>query len=521
MAQHQTALAAKTDRSYRRLPDTFRSRHFWIVAAMLVACTLLHYHSLLIRLPLATDFSHSRHSVERIIFLLPVAAAAFAFGWRGGLVTLLLAVLIMLPHIFLVSLFPIDSLFEMLAVAVVGGVLIWLVETQEKEKRLRQKLVEELDTLNSITTALTEMIHLDDMLERTLDRVVETVQNLEPRCAILLLDAWGQTLHLRAQRGLPPDFVQRAQDVPLGECICGASAESGRVLVVKKALGDPRHTRCRVTEPHAHICVPLISKRRLQGVMDFILFNPEAAEHLDLQLFASIGRQVGVAVENARLCENMRFYVRQITRAQEQERKRIARELHDDTAQGLVEVMRGLDVLAVPDQVTPEEMSERVDALQDRIQSLLGGVRRFSRDLRPSVLDDLGLLPALQGLVDVLPAEGIESAVEFAGEPRRLGSEVELELFRIVQESLNNVRRHSGATQVKVGVEFRPARVRIRVEDNGSGFELPADVADLVTMGKFGLVGIEERVQLLGGSLSILSGQEQGQGTMLVVEVPV
>jgi signal transduction histidine kinase len=134
------------------------------------------------------------------------------------------------------------------------------------------------------------------------------------------------------------------------------------------------------------------------------------------------------------------------------------------------------------------------------------------------VLDDLGLLPALEGLMADVKDE-IEPELKIFGDIHRLVPDVELVLFRIVQEALNNVRRHSHASQVITVVEFGEDRVRITVEDNGQGFELPSRTGDLVAIGKLGLAGMHERAQLLGGTLTLQSSLDEG--TTVTVDVPV
>jgi two-component system sensor histidine kinase DegS len=470
---------------------------------MLLVCGLLHYLTPQQRfLPVASS-PLSRHAIERIAFLLPVAGAVFAFGRTAGIGVLALSVAIMLPRIFLISPEPLDALLEVLGVAIVGGVFVWLVD---------------VETLNAISTTLCQASDLDETLNWAIDKILEVVGNLEPQGAIFLVDPITRNLQLKAQRGFSPDLLGKDIKVPLGECLCGMAAKSRKVLIVNDALNDPRHTRCMDTSPHSHVCIPLHSKDNVLGVLDLYLSGTRAVDAVDRQVFAAIGRQVGVAVENARLCENLRFYIRQITRAQEDERKRIARELHDETAQGLIDISRRLDDLAMGWDSPPEAPATRLENLQERIANLLQGVRRFGRDLRPSVLDDLGLLPALEGLMDDMRHQQIEPVLSTRGTPRRLSSDAELALFRIVQEGLNNVRKHSGATQVEVEVEFFADRVRVTVHDNGQGFRLQGRLSDLVSMGKFGIVGIEERVQLLGGYFGVHTGP--GAGTILIADVP-
>lgn len=225
-----------------------------------------------------------------------------------------------------------------------------------------------------------------------------------------------------------------------------------------------------------------------------------------------------MAVENARLCENLRFYVRQITSAQEDERKRIARDLHDDMAQRLIALSRRLDGLVTSEMVLSESGVEELEQLQQRIEDILQGVRRFSRDLRPSVLDDLGLLPALEGLLADVQESGLAAALEISGDRHCLSPDVELGLFRIVQEALNNVQRQAEASHAVVDVQFSDSRARVAVRDDGQGFELLASTSDFATIGRFGLLEIEERTQLLRGHFQVQSGR--GKGTIVSVGVP-
>lgn len=232
--------------------------------------------------------------------------------------------------------------------------------------------------------------------------------------------------------------------------------------------------------------------------------------------FQHIARDV---TEEKRLEENLRFYLQQVTKAQEEERKRIARELHDDTAQALVVLSRQLDSFISAGQ-RPTQDIITLEKLREQIDSILEGVRRFSQDLRPSILDDLGLLPALEWLAsDLTEHFGISIGVAVLGSERRFSSEAELLLFRIAQEALRNVWRHSQASRAWVTVEFNDGKTILTIRDNGKGFELPQRVSDLASAGKLGLAGMEERARLLGGRLTLRS--ELGRGTTVTVEVPI
>lgn len=233
--------------------------------------------------------------------------------------------------------------------------------------------------------------------------------------------------------------------------------------------------------------------------------------------FQHIARDV---TEEKRMKDNLRFYLQQITRAQEEERKRIARELHDDTIQYLVVLARQLDDLAYSSKGLSKDERQYLENLRQQVNSIMEGVRRLSHDLRPATLDRLGLLPALEWLASNMSEHTeIKVEVKTRGTERRLPAEVELVLFRIVQEALSNVRRHSQATEAQVTVEFGDKRIMIIIKDNGKGFVPPETTSDLVKEGRFGLAGMHERIQLLGGSLKIDSAP--GKGTTIIVEAPL
>ncbi len=228
-----------------------------------------------------------------------------------------------------------------------------------------------------------------------------------------------------------------------------------------------------------------------------------------------IGRDI---TEEKRMQENLHFYLNQVTNAQEEERKRIARELHDETAQELVAVSRQLDNLISTSGKLSKRDIKFLKGMQTQVDKILDGVRRFSQDLRPSVIDDLGLLPALEWLISDLDKHfDITIGMAVLGPERRFPPEVELILFRVAQEALRNVWRHSEASRAWVTVEFGDGKTTVAVRDNGKGFEVPRTMADLTTVGKLGLAGMKERARLVGGKLTLES--EPGAGTTVIVEV--
>ena len=232
--------------------------------------------------------------------------------------------------------------------------------------------------------------------------------------------------------------------------------------------------------------------------------------------FQHIARDIS---EQMRMQENQRFYLQQATRAQEEERKRISRELHDETIQSLVALSRRLDALSATGESLPENVRSGIEELWQQTNDIMKEVRRLSQDLRPAALDRLGLLPALEWLAaDMSQYSGIETKLKVMGTERRFPEEVELVLFRITQEALRNVWRHAGATSAEVIVVFYQDKTRIVISDNGKGFEIPGTIGDLARDGKLGLAGMRERARLVGGSLKVQS--QPGKGTTITIEIP-
>jgi PAS domain S-box-containing protein len=231
--------------------------------------------------------------------------------------------------------------------------------------------------------------------------------------------------------------------------------------------------------------------------------------------FQHCGRDV---TEERRLQDNIHYYLQQVTRAQEEERKRVARELHDEILQRLIAISRQLEKITSSDALW-EESLQTVRDFKKQVEVAVQEVRRFSRDLRPSILDDLGLLPALELLADDLERQGITTSFKVIGESRRLMPEGEVMLFRIAQEATANIRRHARASVAELMIEFCDSKVRLKVKDNGNGFDVPPNAGDMASLGKLGLAGMQERARLLGGSFALES--RPGRGTIVTVEVPV
>jgi two-component system sensor histidine kinase UhpB len=202
--------------------------------------------------------------------------------------------------------------------------------------------------------------------------------------------------------------------------------------------------------------------------------------------------------------------------AQEEERSRVARELHDETGQALSAILVGLR--NIEDAATIGQARELANRLRNLASETLRDIGRIARGLRPPTLDDLGLLPALRRYGDELEASR-HFTVHIAGDAgHRFPRDVETALYRIVQEALTNVARHARARRADVSIERQNGFIRATVRDDGTGFAAPAALDPAAPRRALGLMGMQERAELVGGSLTIHS--EPGRGTTVTVQLP-
>jgi signal transduction histidine kinase len=238
--------------------------------------------------------------------------------------------------------------------------------------------------------------------------------------------------------------------------------------------------------------------------------------------------KLGVAREREAALED---YAALITSAQEEERRRLSRDLHDDTAQTLVALSRGLDALSSrrPNQLVAEHDTRFIAELGDLAKRSLDSIRRACQDLRPSVLDDLGLAAALASLATSTTQRGLECEFEQEGESSRPATpEFEVTIYRIAQEALSNARRHANATSAKITLKYDDDWLTLTVADNGQGFSVaetlsrvrsPQAKGDAELRSGLGLRGMRERAGLIKAQLEIESDPELG--TTLTLTVPL
>jgi signal transduction histidine kinase len=369
----------------------------------------------------------------------------------------------------------------------------------------------QLESLNEIGNALTTEIDLEPLLAIIARNLRELVG---ARLVLIALPDSGDTLRVAAADGeSAADVIATRFDLRASKA--GRVLERGRSERVDAVVDDPEvdqqlTRRLAVTSA---LYVPLVGHGRAIGIVvahDKLGGDPRFLEE-DVRLAEMLGARAATAVDLAERVS--RDAVRRVVEAQEQERARLARELHDETGQALTSILLGLKQLE--EAVDSDEGRNSVASLHELVVSTLRDVRGLALELRPAALDDFGLVAALERLAETFGEKaGVEVAFEARLGDERLDPSLETTLYRIVQEALTNVLKHAEAGRVSISVVRKDGSVSAVIEDDGRGFDPAATRRDAL-----GLAGMRERVALVGGRISLESAL--GAGTTLAVEVPL
>jgi len=459
---------------------------------LFIICIVLHYpHTLLffIQSPGNSVFGLQRHALERILFLAPAIYAAYVFGFVGGCISLGAALAAMLPRVLFISLHTLDAGLETGLAILVGAMInIWL-ESRRREIGRREQTILKLDAVRRELQRISR--RFQEVFEKAHDAI--WIQDLggeiisaNAACCELTGYAGEELIGMQINRLFPQEALDRARDVmktlleqrelkqPYEQQIMKKDGSLAEIMVTSSLLGEEKSAAV------LHIARDISAERKLQ--------------------------------------HSLRLYSEQIGRAHEEERKRIARELHDDTIQTLVVLSRQLDSVISRQKKRGDKTSGSLEGVRREIDESLVRIRRFIQYLRPPILEYLGLVPALRELGEQMQkARGIRIAIESTEDRYALDAEQQLLVYRIVQEALRNVWKHSRAERCTVVLGREEQCIQIVIEDDGIGF--PArDTNDLVSTGKLGLMGMQERAHLLCGTMEIRSSQ--GRGTTVEFTIP-
>ena len=409
-----------------------------------------------------------------------------------------------------------------------------------------QARTQQLSVLNTVALTVNQSLNLNDILNRAVDEVCQ-LDGID-MVVIYLSNPSNAQLELMTYRGLSENAARIAQKVGLLDSSCGGVVEREKPIVVPDIT--PYHTQGAISLQQEHILaiihVPLMTKGRVLGSLCVGSRGDQRFEEEAQKLLTAIGNQIAIAVENARLYAELQRKERvrsglfkKVLAAQEDERKRIARELHDQVSQSLTALLYNAEGgLETNEQPAIQESLQHICTLT---QSTLDNIHKLIYDLRPSMLDQLGLIAAVRWLANTrLKSVGTRVTVVALGEERsldgeadfqRLSPEMEMALYRVIQEAINNIARHAAAHNVEINLELRENIVTVDVVDNGVGFDLAEisqaasresdwiDTSQAENMAGLGILGMQERIELLGGTMDIFTSP--GNGTHIHIQVPI
>ncbi|MDO8485975.1 MAG: histidine kinase [Candidatus Limnocylindrales bacterium] len=459
---------ALVQKAFSPLRPPVERYEFWAVQVLVVAIALVHSwleasHTLDAHTPI--------YLVPTSLFLVPILYAALNFGLHGSALTAVWCAALSVPNILLLH-DGLEQWGELLQLGWLSATAVFVGSRVDRER----------------TSRLDAERREDDrrISEERYRAIYDTVS--EP---IVLLDDEGRVEEANAAAAEMfsrpvADLRGHPLPAPLGPSIMAS-------LRTRPGGGSDASDPIRLPKTGAWI-----------EPIGAAITDPLGRAHVQIVL-----RDVTAQHERERGLEGI---ARQTLAAREAEQRRIARELHDGPVQSLVLLVRKLDGL---EALVPAGTTTLGDA-RAIAESVTDELRRVSRDLRPSILDDLGLPAALQSLSHVFTGRtGVKARVVLSGRSRRLSTELELTLLRIAEEALRNVERHSGAANVVLRLAFTAKGTRLMIADDGEGMEPIPSPSELLSSNRFGLIGMEERARLAGATLSLRSRPHDG----LVVEV--
>ena len=327
-----------------------------------------------------------------------------------------------------------------------------------------------------------------------------------------------------------PKALRLRRDSPLLTWLTqeGTALRAEMLEVIPQARGMWLEEREGIDAHRVDLLCPIISRGTLSGLLVLGLkYTDDPYSQEETELLMTMCNGAAVAVDNARIFESLRReqqrakqLLNQVVAAQEEERQRVASELHDGVAQWLVNASYQMQVcMALMAQGKSQQMSKDMAEVDETLRASLKELRQVLSGLRPPALEELGLTHAIIRDLERLEETGVSCSIQMEGTPMRLPTEAEIATYRVVQEGLNNIRKHANAGEARVRLEFGERELSIRIKDNGAGFNTSEALEGDPSIGHLGLVGMKQRVEGLGGTLRISS--KIGLGTTVDIHLPV
>ncbi len=388
-----------------------------------------------------------------------------------------------------------------------------------------------LVALSRISAAISGLANLDAILRIGLDTTLDLMNGTSG--GIMLLSQESNRLYYHVSKGLSADYTEK-MTIKVGEGIAGKVAQSGKAMLLDDIAKEPKAVNTDLINREdikAFASIPLKANEKVLGVMNCTSREVQKFTEEDFHLLHSIGDQLGMAIEQARLYEwlqTSKGRYRKLTRkailAQEEVRKKIARDLHDETSQSLAGLALNLQALIeMMDYGSKKDSKQFKEILQNSLNlavKIHSDVSRLIANLRPTQLETLGLVSAIrQHLSTHLDSLGINAKLDLESVNQLLSPEEELSVFRWVQGAIGNIVQHSGAKNVEVSLKKYDDRLVLTISDDGVGFNVNQLRKDEKSNRGYGLLSMKERISLIGGSCSVNS--EPRKGTTVTAVIPL
>ncbi len=390
---------------------------------------------------------------------------------------------------------------------------------------LAQQRLNRLGLFYQMGQALVTSFDLNEFLTHTMQLATDVMDS--GASSLMLIDEERGELVFEVSHGGGGDILRR-QRMSIQEGIAGWVARHGKPAIANDARADPRfNPRVDVRTgflTQSIAAVPLKIKGRTIGVLEVLnKYSGGGFDAEDLRLLTSIAAQAAIAIENARLYASLREERDHIIQAQEEVRRELARNLHDGTVQMLSAISMSIDHLQRLLEVKPEAAFSELVALRSLVHQATREARLVLFELRPIMLETQGLVPTLGSYAAQLN-ETEDFAVHFERTmlPRQLDTKIAGTIFSIVQEAINNAKRHAAARNVWIRLASTPDTLIVQVRDDGRGFDVATVEREYERRGSFGLLNMRERSRLIDGRLSIQSQTEPpDRGTTITLSVPL
>lgn len=402
-----------------------------------------------------------------------------------------------------------------------------------ERKKIEEKLVRnaaQSEAMANITSRLNAELDLKAVLNSICEELVRALPAMQT--SIIMLKSEGEQgyLHYAAGYGLNLNLQDQLKPVPASIYLADLSRNGTFYVIpdVKELNTIVNIDIVDIIQIRTVIVLYMLHQEKIIGSIYLTsLGEPYSPTHEELSFVKTLASHATIAITNARLFEQvsdnkqrLQSLSQRLVKIQESERRNIARELHDEIGQELTSLILLLEVIKNTchiDMSPSEATSQKIENAQDLVNVLLKQIRELALDLRPGMLDDLGLMPALIMHFDrFFEQTGIRVIFKHRNIAKRFSGEIETTAFRIIQEALTNVARHAKVKQVQVRLWVEENKMMIQVQDDGAGFDLDEK---LVHNKSIGLIGMQERATLCGGSIEI--DTQPGVGTCLSVELPL